>query len=70
MSKPCPCGSGHQRHELLDAQGIFCAFVCDDCEAEKRRRFNPDIFDAASYPTDDQIEPDDPSPLDDWEPGP
>lgn len=43
-AKKCPCGSGHDRHELVDSAGIFCAFVCDECEVEKRSRFNPAIF--------------------------
>jgi hypothetical protein len=44
----CPCGSGHERYELRDAAGIFCAFVCDSCEEEKRSRFNPRIFESRS----------------------
>jgi hypothetical protein len=37
--KTCPCGSGLPRRELKDARGIFCTFVCDKCEAEKKRGF-------------------------------
>ena len=48
MFKPCPCGSDLARHELVDAAGIFCAFVCDKCEREKRAKFNPAIFDGCS----------------------
>ena len=48
MMKLCPCGSGEPRRELKDAAGIFCTFVCDKCEAEKRDRFNPDIFDGGT----------------------
>ena len=48
VSKPCPCGSGEYRRDLTDAAGIFCGFVCDACEAEKRARFNPAIFAAGS----------------------
>lgn len=44
MSKPCTCGSGHSRYELRDAAGIFCTFVCDVCEDEKRAKYNPAIF--------------------------
>jgi hypothetical protein len=36
-AKPCSCGSGRTREELLDARGIFCCYVCPSCEAEKRR---------------------------------
>lgn len=44
MSKPCNCGSGKPRYELVDAAGIFCTFVCEKCEAEKRKKYNPKIF--------------------------
>lgn len=44
MMKTCPCGSGEPRRELIDAAGIFCTFVCDKCEQEKRKRFNRRIF--------------------------
>ena len=47
-SKPCSCGSGLPRYELLDAAGIFCAYVCDFCEEEKKSKFNPTIFDTSS----------------------
>jgi hypothetical protein len=57
--KPCPCGSGEPRRDLVDAMGIFCAFVCDRCEPAKRQKFNPDIFDGRTYPQDEAIEPED-----------
>ena len=44
MITPCPCGSGETRRDLIDACGIFCAFVCDACEEEKRKEFRPEIF--------------------------
>jgi ribose 5-phosphate isomerase RpiB len=40
----CNCGSGESRRALRDAAGIFCAYVCDACEAEVRKRYNPSIF--------------------------
>lgn len=46
--KLCPCGSGNERYELRDAAGIFCTFVCESCEAEKRKRYNPSIFEERS----------------------
>ena len=52
----CPCGSGHVRRELRDARGVFCAFVCDACEARKRAACDPKIFGSAYYPTDEPIE--------------
>ena len=56
--KSCRCGSGKPRRELKDAHGIFCGFVCDDCEADKRREFDPAIFDLGTYPPDEIIEAD------------
>lgn len=44
MNKLCNCGSGLERDELVDAAGIFCAFVCVKCEAAKKAKFNPRIF--------------------------
>jgi hypothetical protein len=49
--KACPCGSCLPRRELIDAAGIFCTFVCDKCEGEERKQFNPRIF-AESYDPD------------------
>lgn len=48
QSRPCSCGSGLERFELSDAAGIFCSFVCDGCEGQVRKRYNPRIFDASS----------------------
>lgn len=49
MAKPCNCGSGLDRYDLVDGAGIFCAFVCDRCEDEKRKKFNPAIFNSKRY---------------------
>ena len=57
-TRPCPCGSGEPRRELRDAMSIFCAFVCDACEAGKRTEFDPRIFTANPYPADEPIEED------------
>lgn len=57
--KPCPCGSGEPRRELKDARGIFCTFICDECEKEKRAEFRPDIFEDSNYWTDEPVEPED-----------
>jgi hypothetical protein len=53
--KPCSCGSGKQRSELRDARGIFCTFICSKCEAEKRKRFRPEIFTDSQYETVEPI---------------
>lgn len=55
-SKTCTCGSGEPRRELIDARGIFCAFVCDDCAREKRARYRPEIFSDGAYEADEPIE--------------
>lgn len=40
----CMCGSGRPRYELVDAAGIFCGYVCEKCEAKKRAKYDPRIF--------------------------
>ena len=52
----CPCGSGRGRRELRDARGIFCAFVCGRCEADRRAAFRPEIFADPNYDHDEPIE--------------
>lgn len=54
----CPCGSGEQRYELVDARGIFCTFVCSKCEEKKKAKFRPDIFTDSNYWTDEPVEED------------
>ena len=51
----CPCGSGRTRRELRDAHNIFCAFVCDACDADKRAEFDPRILTADPYPADEPL---------------
>jgi hypothetical protein len=52
----CSCGSGETRRELRDARGIFCTFVCDRCERDKRSGFRADIFSDADYWHDEEID--------------
>lgn len=47
-AKPCRCGSGLFDYDLSDAAGIFCAYVCEKCEPEVRRKYNPAIFNAGT----------------------
>jgi len=56
--RTCSCGSGKSRRDLTDARGIFCAYVCDACEAEKRARYRPEIFTDHAYDADEAIEED------------
>jgi len=46
------------RRPLYDARGVFCTYVCDRCEAEKRREFRPEIFSDPGYEADEPIEED------------
>jgi hypothetical protein len=55
LPKTCPCSSGKERRELIDARGILCAFVCDDCEARKRRTFRPEVLTDANYDHDEPL---------------
>ena len=56
-TRPCLCGSGLPSYALTDARGIFCTYACESCEAEKKRRFRPEIFTDANYYADEPIEP-------------
>jgi hypothetical protein len=56
--KLCFCNSGLPRHELIDARGIFCTFVCDACEDRRMKEFDVSIFRVDTYPQDEPIEED------------
>lgn len=57
---PVPVPAGHvcsgDRHALYDARGIFCAYVCDVCEDDRRSRYRADIFTDRNYWHDEPIE--------------
>jgi len=57
-NKACPCGSGEYKYELVDARGIFCAYVCSKCEDEKRKKYRIEIFEDPNYQCDEQVEAD------------
>jgi hypothetical protein len=62
MSAGCDEPNGHHIHPrraLVDARGIFVAYVCDACEAEVRAGYREDIFTDAAYWADEPIEEDD-----------
>lgn len=44
------------RRELRDARGIFCTYICDQCERQKRAKFRADIFGDPDYWTDEAVE--------------
>jgi len=42
--QPCGCGSGQPRYALHDGNGIFCAYICVQCEQRVRSRYRPEIM--------------------------
>jgi hypothetical protein len=48
----------HPKRALVDARGIFCCYVCDSCEKDRRATFRPEIFEDAGYEADEPIEDD------------
>lgn len=44
------------RWELRDARGIFCCFVCDKCEKQKREKYRVEIFTDPNYETSEAVE--------------
>jgi hypothetical protein len=64
MDRKCFCGSGQFKYALTDSRGIFCTYVCEACEDEKRAKYNPAIFGSASQYDEatqgEQIEGDEP----------
>lgn len=54
----CSCGSKLHKRELKDARGIFCTYVCDSCETQKRERYRAEIFTDSNYETTEDIEDD------------
>lgn len=51
------CDPG-QRRALHCARGIFCCYVCDRCEAEKRSRYRPEVMTDPHYETSEEINDD------------
>lgn len=49
----CTCGSGRDRYPLADARGIFCKYVCEECEDETKKTYRPEIFESDQYEADD-----------------
>ncbi len=56
--KLCICGSNLPKYDLTDARGIFCTYVCEKCEDEKKSHYRQDIFTDSNYYADEQIEDD------------
>jgi hypothetical protein len=54
----CRCGSKLRPYPLLDARGIFVAYVCGVCESTVRKKYRQDIFTDPDYWIDEQLEDD------------
>jgi hypothetical protein len=52
----CTCGSGLPKRDLIDARGIFCTYVCDECERDRMGEFRADIFTNAAYEAEEPID--------------
>jgi hypothetical protein len=48
-----------KRRPLHDARGIFCCYVCDECEEDQRAKYRPDIFTDPNYWHDEPIDDED-----------
>ena len=57
--KPCNCGSGLPRYTLEDARGIFCSYVCKECEDDVKAKYRPEVLKNADYEADEEIDPED-----------
>ena len=55
---PCHCGSGLPSWWVNDAQGIPLARVCEKCEAERLKKYRPEILTGyTQLDVDEPIEP-------------
>jgi hypothetical protein len=52
----CPCGSGEYPEALHDARGIFCCYVCSQCEKLQRSRYRPDVMTDPNYDHSEPID--------------
>jgi hypothetical protein len=54
----CICGSDKEGWRLYDARGIYISRVCEDCEAEVKLKYRPEIFEDSNYECDEAIDED------------
>lgn len=57
-SKPCPCGSDLDAHEVSDARGIYIGRMCDKCEKERLKGFRKDVLEDPHYWHDEPLDED------------
>jgi hypothetical protein len=60
-ARECSCGSGLTREAAHDARGIFLAFVCDQCRAERLDGFRPEVLTDPDYECNEDVEADGPA---------
>ena len=53
--KLCSCGSNEPRYDLIDARGIFCCYVCDECKLRKALRYRVEVLEDPNYYCDEEI---------------
>jgi hypothetical protein len=46
-------------YTINDARGIPLGIVCQECEAEVKSKFRPDVLSDSNYWSDEPVEPDD-----------
>lgn len=54
----CPCGSGLEAPQELDARGIFIGYMCTECRTDRLRAYRPEVLNDPNYECDEQIEDD------------
>ena len=52
----CPCGSGEERHEVMDSRGIYLTMGCKTCLPDKLSGYRKDVLYGPSYEADEPIE--------------
>lgn len=52
----CTCHAHLPARPIYDARGIFCCYVCDGCEEDKKAKYRPEIFTDAQYWHDEPID--------------
>jgi hypothetical protein len=57
-SRPCTCGSGQMSRWINDARGIPLHRACPKCEAEKAKKFRPEVLTDPNYEAEEPIEED------------
>jgi len=62
----CDCGSGEYSEWEYDARGIELCRCCDKCRNQRLAGFRPEVLTNPDYECDEDIEPDQGEPYEDW----